>query len=84
VKSARFTDYNHQVNLNIENRPNAKIDADLIIDYGKTYMSKVNKHRLSVMTSTKYNIKPKSSTINYNITFQLPAEVRTKTLKRLF
>ncbi|CAG2237076.1 unnamed protein product [Mytilus edulis] len=56
LKSARFADYNNQIKLKIDHRPNSKVDADLTVDYGKTYMSKVNKHRLSILTATKYNI----------------------------
>ncbi|XP_052061384.1 apolipophorins-like [Mytilus californianus] len=76
LKSARFADYNNQLKLKIDHRPNSKVDADLTVDYGKTYMSKVNKHRLSILTATKYNINEKKGAgiINYNVTFQLPAE----------
>lgn len=77
LKSARFADYNNQIKLKIDHRPNSKVDADLTVDYGKTYMSKVNKHRLSILTATKYNINKKkgAGVVNYNVTFKLPSEV---------
>lgn len=77
LKSARFSEYNNKIALKVDHRPNSKVDADLTVDYGRTFMSEVNKQRMSILSSTKYNINEKrgSGVVNYNVTFRLPAEV---------
>ena len=62
--------------MKMDHRFNKVGEIDAVFDYGKNYMDKkLNKKKLVLKGTAKYNVKKDSANINYNVTAKYPAMV---------
>lgn len=66
-KSSRYSHYNNLLQLKSVHRFNKVVEIKSSFDYGRTYISKVNKQRATVNAIAKYNFKKNGASVNYNV-----------------